>query len=369
MRGRWHNRLGLGHLLAAVAAAVPLLVMVVVGKTPVTLSPEAHFFPVVIAAGTAAVVAVGLTMAGVRARDGRAILLGTAFSTTTALLAVHGFATPGVIVGMIGVIALAGGASLPVGATLLALTAIPALRRPRRIAPLLILQAVLAIGVLSLGALALAFPSIVPMVPAAGRPPAIALLVWGLGCPDVLAHRAVRTHALTQRPADLLVVAGCAWLAVSLFTQLVDGPGNVAFYSGHALELGGIALVGIPTALDLARGGASRPLVGDLNATELVAAEEAYLGMRVRSLLVRLAERDASTEEHTRRVALLAARVAEELKLPAALRRHLAMGGLLHDIGKLSVPLEILQKPDSLTDAEFAEIRRHPEAGRRLLEE
>ena len=366
---RWRNRLGLGHVLAAVAGGWPLLVVVLVGKQPVVLTPEAHFFPVVIAAGTAAVVAAGLTMAGVRARDGRAILLGTAFSTTTALLAVHGFATPGVVVGMNGVIALAGGASLPVGATLLALTAIPALRRPRRIAPLLILQAVLAIGVLSLGALALAFPSIVPMVPAAGSPPAIALLVWGLGCLAVLAHRAVRTHALTQRPADLLVVAGCAWLAVSLFTQLVDGPGNVAFYSGHALELGGIALVGIPTALDLARGGASRPLVGDLTATELVAAEEAYLGTRVRSLLVRLADRDTSTEEHTRRVALLAARVGEELKLPPSARRHLAVGGLLHDIGKLSVPLEILNKPGALSDAQFAAIRRHPESGRRLLEE
>jgi hypothetical protein len=369
MRSRWHNRLGLGHLLAAAAAAVPLLGIATVGKTPVSLSPEAHFFPVVIAAGTAAVVAAGLTMAGVRARDGRAILLGTAFSTTTALLAVHGFATPGVVVGMNGVIALAGGISLPVGATLLACTALPALRRPRRIAPLLILQATLAIGVVGLGTVALAFPSIVPMVPKAGSPPAIALLVWGLACLAVLAHRAVRTHALTQRPADLIVVAGCAWLGVSLFSQLIMGPGNVAFYSGHALELGGIALVGIPTALDLARGGASRPLVGDLSAIELVAAEEAYLGTRVRSLLVRLADRDTSTEEHTRRVALLAARVGEELKLPPSARRNLAVGGLLHDIGKLSVPLEILQKPGPLTDDEYAEIQRHPESGRRLLDE
>ena len=369
MRGGWHNRLGLGHLLATAAAAVPMLVIALVGKTPVELSPEAHFFPVVIAAGTAAMVAAGLTMAGVRAHDGRAILLGTAFSTTTALLAVHGFATPGVIVGMNGVIALAGGASLPVGASLLALTALPGLRRPRRIAPLLVLQAVLAIGVIALGALALAVPALVPMIPQAGSPPALALLAWGLFCLAVLAHRAVRTHALTQRSTDLLVIAGCAWLAVSLYGGLVMGPGNVAFYSGHALELGGIALIGIPTALDLMSGGASRPLVGDLTATELVASEEAYLGTRVRSLLVRLADRDTSTEEHTRRVALLAARVGEELKLPPALRRQLAVGGLLHDIGKLSVPLEILNKPGALDDAEFAEIRKHPEAGRRLLDE
>ena len=348
---------------------MPLLVLLSVGSTPVDLTSEAHFWPVVIAGGTAAVVATGLTLAGVRARDGRVILLGTAFSTTTALLMVHGFATPGVVVGMNGVIALAGGLSIPVGVGLLALTAIPGLRRPKRIAPLLVLQAVLAVGVLSLGAVALAFPSIVPMVPKAASPPAIALMVFGIGCLLVLSHRAVRTHTLTHRPADLLVVAGCAWLGVALFAQLWMGPGNVAFYGGHALEIGGIALIGIPTVLDLARVGASRPLVGDLTAVELVAAEEAYLGTRIRALLELLADRDASTEEHTRRVALLAARVAEELKLPACLRRDLAVGGLLHDVGKLSVPLEILQKPGPLDDAEFSEIRRHPEAGRKLLDE
>jgi putative nucleotidyltransferase with HDIG domain len=369
MRHGWHTRLGTGHLLAAAMAAVPLLFFLAFGSRPVDLTPEAHFWPVVLAAGTAAACAYGVTAAGIRARDGRAILLGTAFSTTTALLAVHGFATPGVVVGPNGVIALAGGASLPVGAALLALTALPSLRRPRRIAPLLVLQGAVAVVVVALGALALHFPSLVPPVPKAGSLPASVLLAIGLGCLAVLAHRAVRTHTLTHRSADLLVVAGCAWLGVALVSQLVMGPGNFAFYGGHAFELGGIALIGIPTVLDLARGGASRPLVGDLTATELVAAEETYLGSRVRALLVRLAERDLGTEEHTRRVALLAARVAEELKLPACARRDLAVGGLLHDIGKLTVPLAILRKPGPLDDDEFAEIRRHPEAGRRLLEE
>jgi putative nucleotidyltransferase with HDIG domain len=128
-------------------------------------------------------------------------------------------------------------------------------------------------------------------------------------------------------------------------------------------------MIAIPAARDIARAGASRPLVGDLTATDLVASEEAYLGPRVRALMVRLGQRDWSTEEHTRRVAVLAAQVGEELKLPATTRRHLAVGGLLHDIGKLSVPLEILRKPSGLTDEEYREIKRHPEAGRRLLEE
>ena len=366
---RWQHRLGTGHLLAAAAAAVPLLVVALAGERPAMPSAAAHFWPVVAAAGTAALVSAALTVAGVRARDGRAILLGTAFSTITALLAVHGLATPGVLAGPNGVIALAGGLSLPAGTALLALTALPSLRRPQHIGRLIALQVVLAAIIVALGVLGLAVPGLVPAVPQAGSPAAIALLVFGLACLAVLGHRAVRTHALTRRPADLIVIAGCAWLAVALVTQLAIGPFTFAFYAGHGFELGGVALVGIPVALDLARGGSSRPLVGDLAATELVAAEEAYLGSRVRALLVRLAERDASTEEHTRRVALLAASVGEELRLPAALRRHLAVGGLLHDVGKLATPLPILRKPGPLDDRELAEIRRHPDHGRRLLEE
>ena len=150
---------------------------------------------------------------------------------------------------------------------------------------------------------------------------------------------------LTRRAADLTVAVGCAWLGVTLYANLVVGPMTVAFMVGHVIEIAAVLLVTVPAALDIKRAGASRPLVGDLTATELVASEEAYLGPRVRALMVRLERRDLSTEEHTRRVALLAARVGEELKLSATARRHLAVGGLLHDIGKLAVPLDILQKP------------------------
>jgi HD-GYP domain-containing protein (c-di-GMP phosphodiesterase class II) len=49
--------------------------------------------------------------------------------------------------------------------------------------------------------------------------------------------------------------------------------------------------------------------------------------------------------------------------------RNLAAGGLLHDMGKLSVPDEILRKPLALSDEEFAVIKRHPHWGERLLRE
>jgi putative nucleotidyltransferase with HDIG domain len=80
-----------------------------------------------------------------------------------------------------------------------------------------------------------------------------------------------------------------------------------------------------------------------------------------------LAARDAYTEEHTRRVALRSVQVGEELQLPPERLRVLAAGGLLHDMGKLSVPDEILNKPGALTDEEYEIVKRHSEWGEELL--
>src|SRR4051794_2024842 len=355
--------------LIGAAAILPGAALEAFGRTAVAVGGGQHFAVVAVAALIAAAASAGLTRAGVRRRDGRTTLLGIGFSTMTALLAVHGLATPGVLVGPNGVVAVAGGVSLPAGAAVLALTAMPGVRATRRMAPLLALQAALVAAIVSLGATGLARPDLVPAVPAAGSAEALALMALGVVLFGLLANRALRTYALTRRASDLAVAVGCAWLAIAAIATLTSAPMTLGFYLGHGLELVGVILLVGPAALDLRRGGASRPLVGDLTAAEIVASEEAYLGPRVRALMVRLGEHDGSTEGHSRRVALLAVRVGEALGLPPAALRHLAVGGLLHDIGKLAVPGDILRKPGRLTDAEYAEVKRHPAAGERLLAE
>ena len=359
-----------GPLAALAAAAVlPGAVLEAFGKANVAIGGTGHFALVSVAALVAGFASAGLTAAGVRRRDAQIALLGTAFSTMTALLAVHGLATPGVLVGPNGVVALAGGLSLPAGAAVLALTALPGLRGMRRMGPLLALQAALAAVVLALGTAGLLWPALVPAVPASGSRTAIALMSVGITLFGLLANRAMRTFALTRRLDDLLVAVGCAWLAVASFATLTATPGSLGFWLGHVLEITGVLLLGVPVARDLKRGGASRPLVGDLRAAEVVASEEAYLGARVRALMIGLGAHDGSTEGHSRRVALLAVQVGEALGLPPATLRHLAVGGLLHDVGKLSVAGDILRKPGALTDDEYDEVKRHPEAGVRLLRE
>jgi HD-GYP domain-containing protein (c-di-GMP phosphodiesterase class II) len=363
------SRARIAAVLAVASALAPIAFLALAGDHPAKLEPVQHFGLVGGAAALASLASLLLSLAGARARDGRAILMGTAFSTMTALFAIHALSTPGFFVGKNGMIALAGGLSVPAGVFLLALTALPALRRPVKVRALLMLQLTLFVTIIGFGLFGMVFPQDIPAVPKVGSTPANVLFGIGGTCLIILIVRAVRTFRLTRRAADLTVAVGCTWLGVTLYANLILGSGTLGFYAGHLVEILAVALVGIPAALDIKRAGASRPLVGDLTAPELVASEEAYLGPRVRALMVRLERRDVSTEEHTRRVALLAAQVGEELKLSATSRRHLAVGGLLHDIGKLSVALEILNKPGKLTDEEFAAIKRHPGDGRRLLDE
>jgi HD-GYP domain-containing protein (c-di-GMP phosphodiesterase class II) len=356
-------------VLGGVVAAVPFVAFFAVGHRHAHFGAQVHFSGVGLTALAAGLAALALTVVGARRRDGRTVLVGTAFSIMALLLALHGFATPGVLVGMNGVVAFTGGATLPVGAAVLALAALPSLRRRRNVRPLVYFQIALLCAVLFLGAIGMLFPSAVPSVPATGSPAALILLAVGLALFAVLTLRAARTFLLTRRRADLVVAVGIVWLASAVPPAMLLDFMELGWWLGHGFELLGILVVGVPVALDLRRTAQSRPLVGDVSCADLVAVEEAFLGAQVRALTVSLAEKDEYTKEHTRRVAIRAVQVGEELGLTGGRLRSLATGALVHDIGKLSVPDAILQKPGPLADEEFAVIQRHPEWGEKMLVE
>jgi PAS domain S-box-containing protein len=70
--------------------------------------------------------------------------------------------------------------------------------------------------------------------------------------------------------------------------------------------------------------------------------------------------RDRETEGHTQRVTELTIKVAKTLGFSDEELSHIRRGALLHDMGKLAIPDEILQKPGPLTEEEWEKMRRHP---------
>jgi PAS domain S-box-containing protein/putative nucleotidyltransferase with HDIG domain len=79
--------------------------------------------------------------------------------------------------------------------------------------------------------------------------------------------------------------------------------------------------------------------------------------------------RDPYTAGHQRRVTILACAMAEEMGLTEEQFDGLRLAGLIHDIGKISVPVEILNKPGRLSETEFDIIKNHPQAGYNILQE
>ena len=85
--------------------------------------------------------------------------------------------------------------------------------------------------------------------------------------------------------------------------------------------------------------------------------------------LARLKDKDDYTYMHSVAVCGLMVALGRHMGLADAEVREAGLAGLLHDVGKMQMPLEVLNKPGALTDAEFNVMRGHPERGWDLLKE
>ncbi|GAA4893749.1 HD-GYP domain-containing protein [Streptomonospora salina] len=79
--------------------------------------------------------------------------------------------------------------------------------------------------------------------------------------------------------------------------------------------------------------------------------------------------KDYYTRGHCMRVSKGASMIAQQLGMPAERVQTIRYAGMLHDVGKLGVPTKVLQKPDRLTEEEFAAIQLHPMRGYEIVRE
>lgn len=94
--------------------------------------------------------------------------------------------------------------------------------------------------------------------------------------------------------------------------------------------------------------------------------QEAY-DKTIEGWVLALDLRDRETEGHTKRVTEMTVKLAIRLECTEEEIVHIRRGALLHDIGKMGIPDEILQKPGPLTDDEWVVMRRHPQYAYQML--
>ena len=316
-RPAWVARMVPVMAIATAAGLVPVALFAVTAGGHVMIAPFVHVVVVGVAGALAAVAAVALSVFAARVNDGRVVLLGMAFSVMATLLVIHAVSTPGAWLPANGLMQLTAALSIPAGAALLAASALPALSRPRHARALLRVQLGLLGALVIAGALALVWAQEIAVIPRAGSAGARLLFVLAAAALGTLAWRAGRTYLLTRRRLDLLVTIGLVWLIGAQYGLLAYGMMDTGWWVAHVFDVAGVGLVGVPAALDLRYATASRPLVGDLRAARAGRpTKRRSSASHVHALMLRLAAKDPSTEDHTRRVAALAVQIGEQLGLP-----------------------------------------------------
>jgi putative nucleotidyltransferase with HDIG domain len=208
---------------------------------------------------------------------------------------------------------------------------------------------------------------------------ALFLLILAAGlAPVVLLAALLGTAGMpVQGPALVagLAAVALALLASALAARLVTQP--LQHLVRGALEIARgrfgqeVAIQGRTEIADLAYtfNHMSRELAGiDGENHRLIAAlERGYLDT-IRALAAAIDAKDPYTRGHSERVALLSVEIGRELGLDAAALRTLEFCGVLHDIGKIGVPEQVLRKPAELTPEERTLIMSHAVVGAEIVE-
>jgi PAS domain S-box-containing protein/putative nucleotidyltransferase with HDIG domain len=163
---------------------------------------------------------------------------------------------------------------------------------------------------------------------------------------------------------------------------LVMNTGNPVYGVRHAIELSGrqrvfLSINGAPIFDE--QGHISEVVLTIDDITKYRQAEEKIqqnikqleksMGDTIKAMSVVVETRDPYTAGHQDKVARLAAAIAKKMDLSEEMIRGIQMAGVIHDIGKMYIPAEILSKPGKLSSIEMQLIRTHPQSGYDIMKD
>lgn len=361
-------RVGVATWVLFVAVSAAVMALSVRGPVArlVWQAPLPLFILVVTAASGCVVAALWLVIVGFRDDHAELGLLGGMLWVVSVLPLVHGLTVPGVLYGANSVVATSVFLASPIGLTVGLPLLAPGTALARWIAHRW--RYWVMTWIVATAALAAAMLATPEAWPAPSEHPVVIIAVVApslLGA-FVLSWRHLWLYRVGQRTASLVASIGFAHIGLSNLVWIVAHVYSLGWWYAHILDISGVfaAIFGLGVA-----GRTLKPVRAVLepvvNRDPLVAFE---LGLTptLHRFVAALETKDLVTRDHVVRTAELAMRMGLRAGLPPDRVRRLGLAGLLHDIGKLEVPDEILTKPSSLTDAEYERIKQHTVAGARL---
>jgi HD-GYP domain-containing protein (c-di-GMP phosphodiesterase class II) len=332
------------------------------------LENPALLFSLVVVSAVACIIGATIVIALGDKREMAEIgLLGSAMMAASVMPLVHGLVTPGVLYDDTAAFRTASFLSTPIALAVASPLFAPhstfgrwASRHWRDWTLLSLL------GVFAIAAVVVAYPS------AIDAPDASSPITWVIsGCLVVgmlmLSLRQLRYYDLGRQPANLVASLSLVVLSVTALLPLSEHHYSIGFWWLHIAGVAGVigACVGMTISKRMSR--SAHDLLAPVLTRDPLIAFELGLSPVVHRFVASLEHKDPQIRDHVVRTAEMAVRVGERCHLSPRRLRDLGLAALLHDIGKLDIPAEILDKPSRLTADEYEIVKLHAAGGAAML--
>lgn len=337
--------------------------------TGVIDSPTLLFVGVVVGASLCAIASLMVLAHADQTGQSELGYLGLFFFAMSILPLVHGIATPGVLYGENDAALSAVSWAIPVALV----ASLPALLPRQSIARDLEAHwrswiSFGRVGIVILAGCLLIWTSLLP-APVAGSTLTTSVAIASfLGC-TVLSLRHLRLSLIARSAGPLAVAAGYGLVGSSAFVWVGSTRFSTGFWVAHVLEVIGVFLGVVGALVTYRRTSSVHKVLGPILVVDPRSALELGLEPIVHTFISDLEAKDPITRDHVLRTTELAVATGDAMGLDSEALRQLGLSALLHDIGKLNIPDSILNKPEALSEAEYAIVKRHPAYGAKLVSE
>jgi len=357
----------------SVAVFVPAACVLVFGfghwSTVTMGSPRTLFWTV----SSAAIGAIALTgyvaMQGWSRRRAEVGLLGSGLAALSLLLLVHGLTAPGVFYDANNAVGTSVFVGVPLALFMCLAIVFPDTSFGRTIArhwhgwSLAFLAAAVAIAALMLVA-----PDAIPAPPGPNSFFTRGVVAVCIFAALRISLRHVRLFAVGRRGGSLVGAISMAQLGTVMLVFILPTAFSPGFWLAHMIGFAAVFAGCLGVLSAYCESSVIDEIAEPILERDPLIALELGLSPEILAFVDALGQKDVLTREHVIRVADLAMRVGARAGISNTELRTLGLGALLHDIGKLVVPDDILKKPAGLTDEEYTLIKSHPLDGAEMMD-
>ncbi|MDB5053156.1 MAG: metal dependent phosphohydrolase [Bacilli bacterium] len=328
-------------------------------------APARHFYIVSSVAILATIIAIAVGVSGSRLRNIQVSFLALAFISLAETFAVHGLSTPNFMLHLAHLPGISAQLSVFLAAFWLYMSSLPSdvalIVWLSRFKSYLVLIWTFALGLLCL--LTILWPHLSEHLPLDHNPLQFFVTVVITLLFAATIYRYYQSYRYSRFPLQISIVYSCCGLLVAQFIIASGEVWRLSWWLYHFLLLGSMLTMLVGLYKQYAERQSMVLAIKALFTNDPMERVTNCISPSVRALVKATEVKDTYTAGHNVRVTMYALKLAEEMQLTPEQLRAVSQGSIVHDVGKISIPDQVLNKPGKLTQDERDVIEMHPVTG------